>query len=251
SDAGAGAAGVDLDPDEALRKTNLFVRYETKSDGTLEKAHAGDATREEVRENLRIEHHTRFDADGATVDGRPFDEFLRGTIEFGFVDWVTRDLLYEVSETGNRSALSDLYDAIPKVDRAELYGEVSLAYEEEGEERREQETFDVVFRDRMGNPLLVADVNATRDPSTEETMLSLLERSNRLKESSDTLGAAFSVTSSYFEPGALETAADATGGGLFSRGKQRSYVRISRKRGYHLCLVETREGNFHLNVPEL
>ncbi|MFC4356703.1 hypothetical protein ACFO0N_01935 [Halobium salinum] len=249
--AGGAAGGEPIPAERALRETNLFIRYDTKSGGTLEKAHAGDATREEVNGNLRIEHHTRFDAETATVDGRPFEAFLHDTIEFGFVDWVVGDLLYEIGETGNQNALGDLFDAIPKVDRAELDGEVTLSYEEEGEEQRERETFDVVFRDRMGNPLLVADVNDSRDPATEEMMVSLLERANRLKESSDTLGGAFSVTASYFDPGALETATDATGGGLFSRGKQRSFVRLSRKRGYHLGLVETREGNFHLNVPEL
>jgi prefoldin subunit 5 len=250
-DVGTAAAGPSLTPERALRETNLFVRYRSKSGGTLEKAHAGEATRSDVNDNLRIEHHTRFESEAATVEGRPFDEFLADTIEYGFVRWVVADLLYEIGETGNGDALADLFDAIPEIDRAELHGEVSLDYEEDGEERREQETFDVVFRDRMGNPLLVANVNDSREPTTGEAMESLVERSERLKESNESLGGAVAVTASYFDPDALETAQDATGGGLFSRGKKLSYVRLSRKRGYHLCLVETREGNFHLNVPEL
>jgi len=249
--AGAAADGPSLSSEKALRETNLFVRYQSKSGGTLEKAHAGEATQGEVNDNLRVEHHTRFEAETATVDGRPFDGFLTDTIEYGFVRWVVGDLLYEIGETGNGDALADLFDAIPEIDRAELHGEVSLVYEDEGKEQREQETFDVVFRDRMGNPLLVANVNDSREPTPGEAMESLVERSERLKESNESLGGAFAVTASYFEPDALEAAQDATGGGLFSRGKKLSYVRLSRKRGYHLCLVETREGNFHLNVPEL
>ncbi|TKX77227.1 hypothetical protein EXE53_27735, partial [Halorubrum sp. SD626R] len=63
--------------------------------------------------------------------------------------------------------------------------------------------------------------------------------------------AAFAGTESFFEPGALETAGDAVGGGLFSRSKRASFVKLSRKRGYHLCLVEARDGGFHMTVPDL
>jgi hypothetical protein len=59
------------------------------------------------------------------------------------------------------------------------------------------------------------------------------------------------VTASFFEPNALETASEATSGGLLSRDKRESFVRLGRKQGYHLCLVEAREGKFHLAVPEL
>ena len=59
------------------------------------------------------------------------------------------------------------------------------------------------------------------------------------------------MTTSFFEPGALETASEATRGGLLSRNKRKSFVNLSRKRGYHLCLVEARSENFTLTVPEL
>jgi len=59
------------------------------------------------------------------------------------------------------------------------------------------------------------------------------------------------VTESFFEPAALETTGTATSGGLLSREKRASFVKLSRKRGFHLCLVESRSGGFHLNVPEL
>jgi hypothetical protein len=251
--AGSSTAGATetMSPEAALDGTNLFVRYGSKSGGTLEKAHAGDVEREEVNENLRLEHHTGFETDGVVVDDDPYEAFLHDSIEYGFVQWVVEDLLYEIRETGNRGSLDELFDVIPKIDRAELHGDVTLKYTENGEEHREQQSFDVVLRDRMGNPLVVANLNGSRDPATEEMMTSLVENTSRLRESNDSLGAAFLVTASYFDPGALETAADATGGGLLSRGRRKSFVKLSRKQGFHLCLVETRNGDFHLNVPEL
>ncbi|SDM21715.1 hypothetical protein SAMN04487949_1308 [Halogranum gelatinilyticum] len=246
-----GAATETMSAEAALDGTNLFVRYGSKSGGTLEKAHAGEVNRSEVNENLRLEHHTGFETEGVAVDGEPYEEFLQGSIEYGFVRWVVEDLLYEIRETGNRNSLDELFDAIPKIDRAELRGDVTLKYTENGEEHREQQSFDVVLRDRMGNPLLVANLNGSRDPASEGMMRSLVEHTSRLRESNDSLGAAFLVTASYFAPDALETAADATGGGLLSRGRRKSFVKLSRKQGFHLCLVETRNGDFHVNVPEL
>ena len=53
------------------------------------------------------------------------------------------------------------------------------------------------------------------------------------------------------DPDALETATEATGGGILSRDKRESFVRLSRKDGFHLCLVESRDGDFHFSVPDL
>jgi len=250
-EAGVTTAERTMSPAAALEGTNLFVRYHSKSDGTLEDAHKGDATREEVNENLRLEHHTTFESDGVTVEGRPFVEYLHDTVEYGFVRWVVRNLLYEITETGNRNGLDQLYDVIPEIDRAELQGEVSLEFTEDGEEIRQQQSFDVVLRNRMGNPLIVANLNDSRTEATENMMTGLIENASLLRESSESFGAAFLVTSSFFDPGALEAAAEATGGGLLSRSKRKSFVKVSRKRGYHLCLVEARNGEFHVNVPEL
>lgn len=251
SEGDGGTADRTMSAREALDGTNLFIRYGSKSGATLEKAHAGEIDRSEVVENLSLEHHTGFDTDGLRVDGQPYEEFLRGTIEYSFVRWVVEDLLYEILDTGHTNSLDRLFDTLPELDRAELYGSVSIQYVENGEEHREQQTFDVVLRDRMGNPLLVANLNDSRDPATEDEMTSLVQTARRVKESSDSLGAALFVTASYFQPEALETAADATGGGLLGRGKRKSFVKLSRKRGFHLCLIETRDGNFHVNVPEL
>ncbi|MCT9096581.1 hypothetical protein [Haloarchaeobius sp. HME9146] len=247
----AATASVQLTPREALEGTNLFVRYNSKGDATLETAHGGSASPEEVHGNLRLEHHTQFEAGDAAVDGQAYEDFLVDSIEYQFVEWFVFDLLYEIRDTGNASAMSDLYDAIPEADRAELNGSVSLRYEENGEEHREQTTFDVVVRDRMGNPLVVANLNDSRDPATEDMMVDLEQRASRVKQTSEQLSGAFLVTASFFDPGALETAAEATSGSFLSRDSKKSFVKLSRKSGYHLCLVETRGGEFHINVPEL
>jgi len=82
-------------------------------------------------------------------------------------------------------------------------------------------------------------------------MATIESNASRLKESNEHLSAAFVVTSSFFDPGALETAAEATSGSFLSRDSKKSFVKLSRKQGYHLCLVESRGRDFHINVPEL
>jgi FtsZ-binding cell division protein ZapB len=250
-EAGVTTADRSISPTEALDGTNLFVRYRSKSEGTLEDAHKGNADSDEVNDNLRLEHHTTFETEGVAVEGRPFEDYLADTVEYRFVRWVVRDLLYEIRETNHRNDLDRLYDAVPQIDRAELNGSVSLKYTEEGEEIREQQSFDVVLRDRMGNPLVAADLNDSRREATEDMMTELIDNASRLRESSDSMAAAFLVTSSFFDPGALEAASEATGGGLLRRSKRKSFVKVSRKRGYHLCLVESRNDEFHVTVPEL
>ncbi|VTT88238.1 unknown [Halorubrum sp. DM2] len=240
-----------LTPDEARNGTNLFIRYDSKEGATLADAHDGSVDRDTLRENLRVEHHTSFETDGLAVDGRPFAEFLEDTIEYGFTRWLVEDLPFEIHGTGNEGTLRDLYDALPEVDRAEIGGTVSIELREGGEETREQRTFDLVLRDRMGHPLFVADLNDSRDPTPEGTLESLVGNGRDIAESNETFAGAFAVTESFFEPGALETASDAVGGGLFSRSKRASFVKLSRKQGFHLCLVEARDGGFHMTVPDL
>ncbi|MFA1610734.1 DUF7527 domain-containing protein [Halobellus rubicundus] len=245
---GADAAETEtMAPDRALAGTNLFVRYDRKGEATLEHAHDGKASREDVSANLRLEHHTTFETDDLIVADRPYEEFLHDSTEYSFAEWVVSDLLYEIGETGNRSKLGGVFDAIPDIDRIELSGTVDIA----GEDGAEERAFDVIFRDKMGDPLFVADINASRNATTEAMVGSLVENTGTLAESDESLAAGFYVTESFYEPGALETVAEATGGGLLSRSNKLSYVKLSRKRGYHLCLVEARNGEFHLNVPDL
>ncbi len=236
---------------EALEGTDLFVRYQSKNGTTLTDAHGGEGRPEDVTENLRLEQHTQFEADEVAVDGQDYGSFIPGRVEYQFVTWLVEDLLFEIRDTGGTDGLADIYDALPDVDRAELNGVIAVRYTEDGTEQRGQETFDIVLRDRMGNPLFVANLNDSRQGATDGMMEQLITAAERVGGSKDTLAGAFLVTESFFEPEALETAAEATKDGLLSRDKRKSFVNMSRKQGYHLCLVEARNQNFHLAVPEL
>jgi hypothetical protein len=241
------AAEETMSPMEALSGTNLFVRYDRKGQATLERAHRGEVSRDEVNDNLRLEHHTTFDTDELGVDGDPYEEFLHASTEYGFAKWVVTDLLYEIGETGNRTSLAGLFDAIPEVDRIELRGTVGV----QTDEGVEQRDFDVIFRDKMGDALFVADLNTSRTAATQAMVGSLVGNARTVAEGDDALAAAFYVTESFFDPEALEAVADETGGGLLARSKRKSFVKLSRKRGFHLCLVEARNNEFHVNVPDL
>jgi hypothetical protein len=248
---GAIDADRQVSPGEALDGTNLFVRYRSKGKATLESAHEGNASREDVIENLDLEHHTQFEAAEASVGGQSFEAFFRETLEYRFVAWVVEELIYEIRDTGKTAALQDLYDAIPEIDRAELDGSVRVEFTEDGQEKHAEESFDVVLRDRMGDPLVVATLSDSREAATESMMSSLVTASSRVSESNSSLAAAVFVTSSFFEPDALETADASTGHGRLSRDKRASFVKHSRNRGYHLCLVEARSDQFHLTVPDI
>jgi hypothetical protein len=240
--------GVSLSGREALAGTNLFVRYDSKAKPTLDELD-GSTDSDAVNDNMRVDHHTTFDAADATVDGEAYEAFLRGTAAFRFVSWAVRALPYEIRDSGHESGLSDLYDALPRVDRAELDGTVEVEPDEETSVSR---TFDVVLRDRMGEPLLVADLSTGREPVSGGQMDALVDDASAIREGTDDLAAAMYVTSSFFEPAALETAdAETGGGGFLSRSDKESYVKVGRKSGYHLCLVEDRNDAFHLTVPEL
>jgi hypothetical protein len=223
------------------------VRYDSKGKPTLDGLDGGTDS-SAVNENLRIDHHTQFEAADATVDGEDYEAFLQQSAPYRFVSWAVRELPYEVRDAGHANGLADLYDAIPEVDRAELDGTVEV----DTEDGAVTETFDVVLRDRMGNPLVVAELNAARDPVSGVEMDDLVDAATGVREGVDDLSAAMYVTASFFEPAALETAAEETGGGGFlSRSDKMSFVNTGRKAGYHLCLVEDRNDAFHLTVPEL
>jgi FtsZ-binding cell division protein ZapB len=243
------SAQTDIQAEEALSGTNLFVRYESKGQPTLSSLEEGAVDPSAVNDNLRLEHHTQFDLADATVDGQAFESFLHDSSRYRFVDWLVRELPYELLDSGATSELQDVFDAVPNVDRIEFDGTVDVQTES-GETTTHD--FDVVIRDRMGEPLLVAEINDSRDPVRDEAMSGLLSGASSIGESVESLAGAFYVTASFFEPGALEQAKEASSdGGFFSRTDRESYVKVSRKRGYHLCLVEDRHDAFHLTVPEL
>ncbi|GAB6862381.1 DUF7527 domain-containing protein [Haloplanus litoreus] len=239
-----------LAPAEALSGTNLFVRYEDKTGGTLERAAEGRIDESTLRDNLRIDYHTEFETAGLSVDGQQFEAFLRGTPEHRFAEWLLTAVTYEIRQTDTRAELTKLYEAIERVDRIDLDGTVDVATDGERDDATAV-SFDVVFRDKMGDPLFVAAFEDSRDPTSASAIESLLDRSRRVSETDESLAAAFFVTTSFFGADAMEVAVDATRGGLFSRSSRRSYVKLSRKSGFHLCLVEARDEDFFLTVPDL
>ncbi|MFW6458227.1 MAG: DUF7527 domain-containing protein [Halodesulfurarchaeum sp.] len=235
-----------LSPADALAGTNLFVRYDSKSNPTLE-ALGPEVDPDAVNANLTLEHHTQFETADVQVDGNPYREFLEGTGEFRFVSWVLRELPYELLETGNRNALGDLFEAISAIDRVEFDGTVTVD-PESGAERR----FALVMRDRMGNPLVLGEYNDDRNPVRDEELETLLDGAREVAGSVDSLAGAFYVTASFFEPQALERAENAaSSGGLFSRQEKASFVTPESGTGFHLGLVEDRSQAFHVTVPKL
>ncbi len=240
--------GRDMSPETALAETTLLLRYGSRGAPTLSAAHDDTGVeRAAVEENLRVDVHTPFDDRAATVDGRPFGEFIENRIEYRFFEWLVRDLLFEIRETGTQNALRDLYDALPSIDRAELRTAVVVGEDDE-DDRVE---FDVVVRDAHERPLVVARINASRDPATEEMVVGLRDSASHVGEDAD-LAAAFSVTESYFSGSARDAAEEATADSILSRNSKESYVKLSRKRGYHLCLVAVgSDEEFHLRVPDL
>lgn len=237
--------GPSLTPAEALTQTALFLRYDSKGNATLEDLATTDKSA--INENLRIDYHTQFTSDQATVDGDPFAAFVESRIEHRFLSWLVRELVFEIRETGSESALADLYDAIPRIDRVQFNDSIKLP----GDADRDSVAFDCIAYDRVGDPLFVARFNNDREPATETMLADLSTDATAAAAAASSIGAAFFVTASFFRPGALETAASATGGGLLSRDARRSHVKISRKQGYHLCLVEAREHGLNLTQPEL
>jgi hypothetical protein len=241
-----------LTAEEALAGTNLFVRYADKASGTLERAAEGRISESELRDNLRLEYHTEFETEGVTVDGQPFEPFLRATPEHRFAEWLLTAVTYEIRRTDTRADLSKLYEAIGSVDRIDLDGEVDVTVEGgDGETESTTVTFDVVFLNKMGDPLFAAAFDDSRDPTHAGAIRSLLDGAQSVSRAVESFAAAFVVTTSFFDADAMEVAVDATRGGLFSRSSRKSYVKLSRKSGFHLCLVEARDEDFFLTVPEL
>ncbi|MFB6086795.1 MAG: hypothetical protein ABEJ84_08360 [Halodesulfurarchaeum sp.] len=235
-----------LSPSDALSGTNLFVRYDSKSDPTLE-ALGSDVDPNAVNANLTLEHHTQFETSEVQVEGQSYREFLEGTGEFRFVSWVLRELPYELLETGNRNSLGDLFEAISEIDRVEFDGRVTVDPESGGDRQ-----FALVMRDRMGNPLVLGEYSDDRNPVRDEELETLLDGARDVAAAIESLAGVFYVTASFFEPAALERAENAaSSGGLFSRQEKASFVTPDSGTGFHLGLVEDRSQAFHVTVPKL
>jgi hypothetical protein len=232
----------DLTHSEAVEETAVFVRYESRGGVTLSDVHSGDSNRGSFRENLQLEVYGGFDG-SVNVEGEPYEAFVESSLPYEFVEWVLTTLPFEIRETGNRASLSGLYDALPSIDHADLDASVGTA--------DSTESFEVVFRDQRGQPLLVAAIDDDREPVGETQMEQLVTAARQARTATDSLAGAFLVTRGYFDGGALDIVDEATQGRLLSRNKKKSFVNISRNRGYHLCLVEAREGSPRLTVPDI
>lgn len=238
---------VSLSPTDALAGTSLFIREVSRGEATLEDARDSGVDRETVTENLRIERHTEFEDRDAAVEGESFDSWLSSSGTYAFVEWLVIDLFFEIRSTGSVDALRPLYDALPKIDRISFEDSIAVGSGKDGREV----SFDIVARNKKGNPLVVVDFDRRREPTRAETIEPFVTDASDVCEMNESLAAAIAVTSSYFESDAMATAEEATGTSLLSRSKHRSYVKLSRTSGYHLCLVEARDESFNLTVPEL
>lgn len=238
--------GESLTPEAALAETRLFVRQRSRGEGTLSDAHDG-AEREAVVSNLRIEYHTTFDDEGVSVEGEPFEGWLRSSDAHAFVEWLATELLFEIRSTGQPEVVRPLYNALPEIDRVGFDETITVGGSTEGREIG----FDIVARDKSGHPLVVATFDRGRDPTYADAIEPFVADATDACAAHDTLAGAVAITSSYFESDAMSVVGEATSSSLLSRSRYRSYVKLSRANGYHLCLVESREGSFNLTVPEL
>ena len=246
------SGGPSLFPEDALDGTSLFIREHTRGGATLEDAHGGAEDKAAVTENLRIEFHTTFESDGATVEGEAFEPWLRSSPAYAFAEWLVTELLFEIRSTNAAEGLRPLYDVIPFIDRIGFNESIPVGASSDGsEDEAETQQFDIVAKDKKGNPLIVAHFEQGREPTHADTIGPFVTASSNVCEANETLAAAVAVTSSYFEADAMSTTEEATSSSLLSRSKYRSYVKLSRSNGFHLCLVESRDGTFNMTVPEL
>lgn len=232
----------ELTPQQALTGTNLFVRYVSNQQPTLETA-ADGAARSDVQENIRIERHTTFDTREVSIEERSYDGFLTSTQTFLFASYLVNELMFDIRGTQNAVHLSALYRSIPMIDRIDLAADVKI----------EDSTveFDLVGRNRHGQPLVVANLQDSREPTDEEFVGSLITDATEVAEHQASLAAAFAVTGAFFQAGAMDVAQKATSSSLLSRVDRKSYVQLSRSNGYHIGLVEGRGTKFELALPEL
>lgn len=228
--------------EDALAQTHLFVRYHSNDGPTLASIGERSVTKEAILENLILEGHTEFDSEAVGVDGQRFEAFLDDRLETRFARWLVEELPFKVHTSNERAGLRTLLDGLRHLDRIDFNHHI---------EQADEHRFDVVARDRVGKPLIVASVDPGRQATTVDTIRELLDASTDLAKATDTFVAALLVTESFFESPVIEAADEATSTGLLSRSDKLSYVHVSRSVGYHLCLVEYRSDAAHVTKPAL
>lgn len=228
--------------EEALTKTHLFVRYRTNDNATLDGIGERSISREAFLENLILEGHTEFDTDTVGIDGLPFEQFLEDCLETRFARWLVEEFPFKIANSSERSGLINLFDGLRSLDRVDFYTQIDAV---------DEHRFDVVARDRVGRPLLVADVDPGRQATSVDAIRELVTASSELAKANDSFVGAFLVTESFFESDVIGAADEATSKGLLSRSDKQSFVHVSRGVGYHLCLIEHRSDAVHVTKPAL
>lgn len=223
---------------DALAETRLLVRPRSESGTTLADI-ADGVDRESLAENLLFEPRTPFPVAETEVGGTRYLQFLEETVPYQFVEWLVTTLPFEIRDAGSTTALQDLYEAFPAIDRATFGTNAAV----------EDHAFDVTIRNGEDDPLIVARIDESPDPPGASDYESLLRAARDVNDEHDSLAAAFLVTGGYIDESELAPIDDATKGGVLSRDKRESYVSVSGG-GFHVCLVEGGE-TFHLRVPRL
>ncbi len=126
--------------------------------------------------------------------------------------------------------MKDLYEGLPAIDRAELNGNVTVTYTEDGQENRSQERFDVVVRDRMAYHAGCSTSSLARTVLRGPDVGSHPER-ERFGNASGSLASAFS-SRGVLRAGRTRNRREAASIGLFNRDKRKSFVNLSRKEGF-------------------
>ncbi|ERG99244.1 MAG: hypothetical protein J07HQX50_00387 [Haloquadratum sp. J07HQX50] len=236
-----------LSPMKALSQTSLFIGYDNQKATTLGNIKQDSASVEELRENISIEYHTEFDTDEVEIEGELYEPFLHGTAAFGFVKWLVTDVPFQIIETNHVAELGGIFNKLDDIDRVGCREMVQV----ESVDSSFEGTFDLVLRNTVGEPLFVADIHSSRQPTAAPRVQTMVEKATQVGNINTTLSGAFLITQSFFEPAALRAATEATTNGLFSWSGRRSYRKLTRKNGFHLSLVERRNGSFHFDLPDI
>jgi hypothetical protein len=150
--------------------------------------------------------------------------------------------------------LKEVYASIQNIDRIDFDEDVDI---DRGDDSSATPSFDVIFRNKYGDPRLAAVFDNTPDPITENKVHQLINDAGWVSQSEAPFNGAFFVTTSYFEAKALEAAYDAT---CDTRGRTilpsvlKNCGPFSNLYGYHpchACLVNAKENDFSLVFPEL
>jgi len=236
-----------LSPMKALSQTSLFIRYDNQKATTLSHIEQDSGSVEDLRENISIEYHTEFDIDEVEIEGELYEPFLHGTAAFGFVRWLVTDVPFQIMETNHIAELGGIFNKLDDIDRVGCREMVQV----ESVDSSFEGTFDLVLRNTVGEPLFVADIHSSRQPTAAPRVQTMVEKATQVGKINPTLSGAFLITQSFFEPAALRAATEATTNGLFSWSGRRSYRKLTRKNGFHLSLVERRDESFHFDLPDI